>query len=156
MGMSPEHSSMPTMNTAEMFDNMWCSSDSGLSGDQSSSHPTSPTQNDDDQIRWDPEDTNVLEANLFNANINHGFEDDLDLFSFANELGSEEEIDQLSFPDNISENSSSSSTITSHSIPSSVPSSPEHFSDFEDTRTTTDNSSFIYSRALTSGNVSKL
>lgn len=122
--MSPEHNSMPTMNTAEMFDNMWCSSDSGVSGDQSPNQPTTPVL-DYNHYLWDPGDTSILEANLFNENRNLSFEDDLDLFSFANELGTEDESEQLSFPDNISENSSSSSTITSHSIPSS----PEHSCD---------------------------
>lgn len=145
--MSPEHNSMPTMNTAEMFDNMWCSSDSGVSGDQSPAQPTSPSQ-DDDQCLWDPGDTSILEANLFNDNRNIAFEDDLDLFSFANELGTEDEIEQLSFPDNISETSSSSSTITSHSIPSS----PEHFSDHMNP--STDNESLIYPGTLKCGNTS--
>ncbi|CAL4220448.1 unnamed protein product, partial [Meganyctiphanes norvegica] len=81
------------------------------------------------------------------------FSDELDFFSFANELGSEEEIEQLNFPDNISDISSSSSTITSHSIPSS----PEHFTDYESTPTTSANSSFINpGSALTSENISAL
>ncbi|KAG7163138.1 uncharacterized protein LOC121873282 [Homarus americanus] len=118
-----------TMNTSDMFDTSWDSSSgvySGFSGTRSSSPSLSPQADltDDNIFVWDSD--HVLQANLFETNIENCIQDEMDLLTFANDFHVAEE--DLGFlhdtTSNMSDASSSSSTITSYSVPQS----PDHSS----------------------------
>ncbi|XP_063613338.1 uncharacterized protein LOC134786625 isoform X2 [Penaeus indicus] len=121
-----------TMNTSDMFETGWESSsgiESGMSGSGSSSSSSSFSPYgglaDDNLFLWD--DAQHLDANLFQANLGDYFGEDADLLSLADNQPFEDNdfsflqdsASNLSFASDIS---SSSSTITSYSIPRS----PDH------------------------------
>lgn len=120
-----------TMNTSDMFETGWESSsgvESGMSGSGSSSSSSfSPYGGlaDDNLFLWD--DAQHLDANLFQANLGDYFGEDADLLSLADNQPFEDNdfsflqdsASNISFASDIS---SSSSTITSYSIPRS----PDH------------------------------
>lgn len=123
--LSPELQ-LRTMNTCDMFDPGWdCSSavDSRLSGigKISPSHSIQNTKNDEDFFSWDSD--HVLQANLLQTNIEQSFEGGIGLLSFAEDCLAVEGHSFLhDTASNMSDASSSSSTITSHSVPQS----PDH------------------------------